>query len=153
MNNWCQRMDKRCFQTVVLEKTFESLLDCKEIKPVNPKGNKPWIFIGRTDDEAEATILWPTDAKSWYSAFLFIHFRAGRALTCCPDGCVGLCSVLAVHARASHSITLGSHCPAKGMIGKKMSVSLNTWSISETVSLHMNADLNTDEVKAGMFLF
>ena len=47
---------------VVLEKTLESLLDCKEIKPVNPKGNQSWIFIGRTD--AEALILWPPDAKS-----------------------------------------------------------------------------------------
>ena len=50
--NWC------CW-TVVLEKTFESPLDCKEIKPVNPKGNQPWIFIGRTDAEAAAPILWP----------------------------------------------------------------------------------------------
>ena len=48
-----------CFWTVVLEKTFESPLDCKEIKPVNPKGNQPWIFIGRTDAEAAAPILWP----------------------------------------------------------------------------------------------
>ena len=53
------------FQTVVLEKTLESPLDCKEITPVNPKGNQPWIFIGRTDAEAEALILWPSDAKSW----------------------------------------------------------------------------------------
>ena len=49
----------------MLEKTLESLLDRKEIKPVNPKGNKPWIFIGMTDAEAEAPILWPLDAKSW----------------------------------------------------------------------------------------
>ena len=54
-----------CFWTVLLEKTLESPLDCKEIKPVNPKGNQSWIFIGRTDDEAEAPILWPPDAKSW----------------------------------------------------------------------------------------
>ena len=54
-----------CFQTVVLEKTLESPLDCKEIQPVNPKGNQPWIFIGRTGAEAEAPILWPPDAKSW----------------------------------------------------------------------------------------
>ena len=54
-----------CFQTVVLEKTLESPLDCKEIKPVNPKGNQPWICIGRTDAEAEAPILWPPDVKSW----------------------------------------------------------------------------------------
>ena len=52
-----------CFWTVVLEKTLESPLDCKEIKPVNPKGNQSWIFIGRTD--AETSILWPPDAKNW----------------------------------------------------------------------------------------
>ena len=51
--------------TVVLEKTLESLLDCKEIKPINPKGNQSWIFIGRTDAEAEAPILWPPDVKNW----------------------------------------------------------------------------------------
>ena len=49
---------------VVLEKTLESPSDCKEIKPVNPKRNQPSIFIGRTDDEAEAPILWPPDAKN-----------------------------------------------------------------------------------------
>ena len=54
-----------CFQIVVLEKTLESPLDCKDIKPVNPKENQPWIFIGRTDAKAEAPILWPPDAKSW----------------------------------------------------------------------------------------
>ena len=53
-----------CFQTVVLEKTFESPLDCKEVKPVNPKEYQPWIFISRTDAEVEAPILWPPDAKS-----------------------------------------------------------------------------------------
>ena len=54
-----------CFWTVVLEKTLESPLDCKEIQPVNPKENQFWIFIGRTDAEAEAPILWPPDAKNW----------------------------------------------------------------------------------------
>ena len=49
----------------MLEKIPESPLDCKEIKPVNPKGNQPWIFIGRTDAEAEAPILWPPDVKNW----------------------------------------------------------------------------------------
>ena len=49
----------------MLEKTLESPLDCKEIKPVNPNGNQPWIFIGRTDAEAEAPILWPPDVKNW----------------------------------------------------------------------------------------
>ena len=54
-----------CFWTVVLEKTLESPSDSKEIKPVRPKGNQSWIFIGRTDTEAVTTILWPLDAKNW----------------------------------------------------------------------------------------
>ena len=58
LKNWC-------FWTVVLEKTLESPLDCKEIKLVNPKGDQSWVFIGRTDVEAEAPILWPLDGKSW----------------------------------------------------------------------------------------
>ena len=58
LKNWC-------FQTVVLKKTLESALDSKEIKPVNSKGNQPWIFIGRTDAEAEAPVLWPPNGKSW----------------------------------------------------------------------------------------
>ena len=57
-NNWC-------FWMVVLGKTLESPLESKEMKPVNPKGNKPWIFIGRTDAEAEAPILLPLDSKNW----------------------------------------------------------------------------------------
>ena len=58
LKNWC-------FWTVVLGKTLESPLDCKEIQPVNPKGNQSWIFIGRTDTDAETPILWPPDAKKW----------------------------------------------------------------------------------------
>ena len=54
-----------CFWTVVLEKTLERPLDCKEIQPVHPKGNQSWVFIGRTDVEAETPILWPPHAKSW----------------------------------------------------------------------------------------
>ena len=54
-----------CFWTVVLEKTLESPLDCKEIQPVHPKGNQTWIFIGKTDAEAESPILLPPEAKSW----------------------------------------------------------------------------------------
>ena len=54
-----------CFRTVMLEKTLLSPLDSKEIKQVNAKGNKPWIFVGRTDAEAEAPVLWPPDVKSW----------------------------------------------------------------------------------------
>ena len=57
-NNWC-------FWTVVLEKTLESPLENKAIKPINPEGNQHWIFIGRTDVEAEAPILWPPDGKNW----------------------------------------------------------------------------------------
>ena len=57
LKNWC-------FRTVVLEKSLENPLNCKEIKPVNPKGNQPWIIIGRTD--AEALTLGPCDAKSWF---------------------------------------------------------------------------------------
>ena len=53
-----------CFQTVVLENTLESPLDCKEIQPVNPKENQPWIYTGRTDAKADAPIFWPPDAKS-----------------------------------------------------------------------------------------
>ena len=59
---WAQ---KWCFWTVVLEKTLESPLDCKEIQPVHPKGNESWVFIGRTDVKAETPILWPPDVKSW----------------------------------------------------------------------------------------
>ena len=53
-----------CFRTVVLEKILESPLDCREIQPVHPKGNQSWIFIGRTDAEAETPIHWPPDAKN-----------------------------------------------------------------------------------------
>ena len=54
-----------CFWTVVLEKTLDSPLDCKEIQPVHPEGDQSWVFIGRTDVEAETPILWPPDVKSW----------------------------------------------------------------------------------------
>ena len=60
--NWAPK--NWCFWTVVLEKTLESLLDCREIKPIHPKGNQSWIFIGRTD--AEAPVLWPPDVKNWF---------------------------------------------------------------------------------------
>ena len=55
----------QCFWTVVLEKTLKSPLDCKEIQQVHPKGNQSWIFVGRTDAEAESPILWPPDVKNW----------------------------------------------------------------------------------------
>ena len=65
---------------MVLEKTLESPLDSKEIKPVSPKGNRPWIFIGRTDAETEAPILWPPDAKSWLAGrhWCWERLRAGE---------------------------------------------------------------------------
>ena len=70
---WMQDLDYKeswawknwCFWTVVMEKTLESPLDCREIQPVHSKGNQSWIFIGRTDAEAEIPILWPPDAKNW----------------------------------------------------------------------------------------
>ena len=70
---WMWEMDHKeswapknwCFWTVVLEKTLECPLDCKDIQPVHPKGNQSWIVIGRTDVEAESPVLWPPDAKSW----------------------------------------------------------------------------------------
>ena len=58
LKNWC-------FWTVVLEKILENPLDCKEIQPVHPKGNQSWMFIGRTDAEAQTPIVWPLDGKSW----------------------------------------------------------------------------------------
>ena len=58
LKNWC-------FWTVVLEKTLENPLDCKEIQPVHPKGNQSWIYIGRTDAGAKSPIFWPPDAKNW----------------------------------------------------------------------------------------
>ena len=61
--NWAPK--NWCFWFVVLEKTLDSPLDCREIQSVHPKGNQSWIFIGRTDVEAEIPILWPPDAKSW----------------------------------------------------------------------------------------
>ena len=54
-----------CIWTVVLEETLESPLDCKEIQPVHPKGDQSWVFIGRSDVEAETPVFWPPDAKSW----------------------------------------------------------------------------------------
>ena len=61
--SWAQK--NWCFWTVVLEKTLESPLNCKEIQPVHPKGDQCWVFIGRTDVEAETPILWLPDEKSW----------------------------------------------------------------------------------------
>ena len=61
--NWAS--ENWCFWTVVLEKTLESPLDCKEIQPVHSERDQPWVFFGRTDAEAETPVLWPPDAKSW----------------------------------------------------------------------------------------
>jgi len=64
LENWAPK--NWCFRIVVLEKTLESPLDSKELKPANSKGNQPWIFIGRTDAEAEAPILGYLNVKSWH---------------------------------------------------------------------------------------
>ena len=61
--SWAQK--NWCFWTVVLEETLESPLDCKEIQPVHPKGDQSWMFIGRSDVEAETAILWSPNVKSW----------------------------------------------------------------------------------------
>ena len=68
LKNWC-------LWSVVLEKTLESPLDCKEIQTVHPKGNQSWIFIGRTDAEAETPMLWPPDVKNW---FIWKDLDAGK---------------------------------------------------------------------------
>ena len=70
-SNWC-------FWTVLLEKTLESLLDCKEIQSVLPKGNQSWMSFGRTDVEAEAPILWPPDVKNWLEKTLILGKIEGR---------------------------------------------------------------------------
>ena len=68
LKNWC-------FRIVVLEKTLQSPLGCKEIQPVHPKGDQSWVFTGRSDVEAETPILWPPDAKSW---FIWKDFDGGK---------------------------------------------------------------------------
>ena len=70
LKNWC-------FWTVVRQNTLESPLDCKNIKPVNTKGNQPWIFIGRTDAEVEAPILWPSYVMNW---LIGKDYNAGKDL-------------------------------------------------------------------------
>ena len=81
--------------TVVLEKTLESPLDCKEIQPVHPKGDQSWIFIGRTDAEAETSILWPPDAKSW---LVWKELLLGKRTTFCFSG-VGFIFLLQIEGR------------------------------------------------------
>ena len=85
-----------CFWPVVVEKTLQSPLDCKEIQPVNPKGNQPWIFIVKTDAEAETPILWPSDAKIWLLGKTLMlgkiesGRRRGRQRMRWPDGITNL---------------------------------------------------------------
>ena len=73
---------KWCFQIVVLENSLTSSM--VEIKPVNPKGNQPWIFIGRTDAEAETSIIWPRDAKTWLTGKDPAAAAAAKSLQSCP---------------------------------------------------------------------
>ena len=79
-----------CFWTVVLEKTLESPLDCKEIQPVHPKGGQSWLFIGRTDVEAETPILWPPDSfeKTLMLGKIEDRRRRGRPRMRCLDGII-----------------------------------------------------------------
>ena len=79
-----------CFWTVVLEKTLESPLDCKEIQPVHPKGDQSWVFIGRTDAEAESLILWPPHVKSWLLGGVGGRRRRGRQRMKWLDGITDL---------------------------------------------------------------
>ena len=76
--SWAQK--NWCFWTVVLEKTLESPLDCKEIQLVHSKGDQSWVFTGRTDVEAETPILWPLDGKSWliWKTWCWERLRVGR---------------------------------------------------------------------------
>ena len=101
-----------CFSTVVLEKTLDSPLDYKEIKPVNPKGNPSWIFIGRIDAEAEAPILWPPDAKNWLTGKDPDVGKAGKThikgqvqFSSVSQSCPTLCVPMDYSSQASLSIT------------------------------------------------
>ena len=75
---WGWARKNGCFWTVVLEKTLESPMDCKEIKPVHPKGDQSWIFIGRTDTEAETPVLWPPDAYSFVKTLMLGKIEGRR---------------------------------------------------------------------------
>ena len=85
-----------CFWTVVLEKTLESPLDCKEIHPIHPKGNQSWMFIGRTDAKVETPLLWPPDVKNWFiwkdpdAGKIEGGRRRGRQRMRCLDGITDL---------------------------------------------------------------
>ena len=99
----------QCFWTVVLKKTLESPLDCKEIKLVHPKGNQSWIFIGRTDAEAEAPILWLPDAKSW---LIGQDSDAGKdwrhmRVCACAGTCAHTCACMHTHTRTHSNVSSG----------------------------------------------
>ena len=112
-----------CFWTVVLEKTLESPLDCKEIQPVNPKGNQSWIFIGRTDAEAEALILvWPTKSQTqlsdwtgWLAVWLFVTpwtaVCQASHLSLSPGVCSSSCSLSWWCYLTTSSCSPFSSCP------------------------------------------
>ena len=117
-----------------LEKTLESPLDCKEIQPVNPRGNESWVFIGRTNAEAEAPILWPPDAKSWLTGRDPDAGKEGRMRRGWQDGMVGWHHRLNGH---EFEQTLGDGegqgslacCSSRG---RKESTQLSYWTKCET---------------------
>ena len=78
---------------MVLEETLESPLDCKEVQPVHPKGNQSWVFVGRTDVEAETPILWPPDAKSYFSIPSLLTFISASVWEAFCDEFLPWCSV------------------------------------------------------------
>ena len=97
------------FPVVVLENTLASPLGLKEIKPVSPKGNQPWIFIGRTDAEAEAPILWLPDAKSW---LIGQDSDAGKdwrhmRVCACAGTCAHTCACMHTHTRTHSNVSSG----------------------------------------------
>ena len=117
LKNWC-------FWTVVLEKTLESPLDCKENKPVHPKGNQSWIFIGKTDAEAETPVLWPPDAKNllvWKDPDAGKDWRQEKGMT--EDEMVGLHHWLNGH-EFEHALGVGG--------GQGSLVCYSPWDLKES---------------------